>query len=222
MQHDSAEFAAFVLQRLRWGQAVGQWEARILVDTRVQIRDRHTTLAPISIPLSPGEPTMNAGVQTWHSQAAIHALKHSLRQARPGAGAAPAKASCASSGAGKATARFLAGRVDAGHRCCRRLQDLPSHRGGTELCEVTRQMRKECRRGQGIVVLNQSAYGSSRGTLQEPIPELFLAELDSSCGRFSPVRHAEALRFRRPPEGGQRCTGCATCPWVCVPLVCNG
>ena len=76
MQHDSAEFAAFVLQRLRWGQAVGQWEARLLVDTRVQIRDRHTTLAPISIPLSPGEPTMNAGVQMWHSQAAIHALKH--------------------------------------------------------------------------------------------------------------------------------------------------
>ena len=75
-QHDAVEFAAHVLQRLRWGQTMGQWEARILVSNSVQIRDRRTTQSPISLPLNPGEPSLNASVQLWHSQAAIHALRN--------------------------------------------------------------------------------------------------------------------------------------------------
>ena len=73
-QHDAAEFATFIMQRLEWGQMMGQWEARISVGGAVQLRDRHFTQSPISLTLSPGQPSLNACVQTWHSQAALHAL----------------------------------------------------------------------------------------------------------------------------------------------------
>ena len=73
-QHDAAEFATFIMPRLAWGQMMGQWEARISVGDNIEIRDRHSAQSPISLTLSPGQPSLNACVQTWHSQAALHAL----------------------------------------------------------------------------------------------------------------------------------------------------
>ena len=81
-------------------------------------------------------------------------------------------------------------RTPLGHPpCCRHLQDLPSHRKGTELwggvfwpywLQVIRQTQGVSARPRHVV-LDQSAYRSSRGTLQVPASELFLAELDPSC-----------------------------------------